>query len=177
MLDALEPIYNTLYDVIDTEAGVGLSAFERGFWYKVDCTQNLSLYPYAFLDQPETSEVKRIRNPAVFGYVVRIPLVVLTYNADQGALYFNERNMPDAKGAVEWAYDISQFVWNKYIGGLPFEAGERHWQVARWTLGPLQEPRLVKLRDFFKNPYIAGATVSFVFEVVEQGPLPVRAGG
>ena len=124
----------------------------------------MGLYPYAFLDQPETSEVKRVQSPAVFGYVVRVPLVVLTYNGDQGALYFNERNMPDAKGAVEWAYDIAQDIWNTYVGGFPFiPQSERHWDVVNWTLGPLQRPRLVELREFFQSPYIAGATVPFIF--------------
>ena len=75
MLDAVGHIYNTLFDVIETIAGTDFKTFDRGFWYKgEDCSQRIDLFPYAFLDQPETTPVVGVSNPTGYRYltVIRI---------------------------------------------------------------------------------------------------------
>ena len=177
MLDAVEPIYNSLFETIQTAAGSDFSSFERGFWYKEDCTQNVDAFPYAFLDQPETTQVRGVGNPSEYGYDIDILLVVLTYKSEQSGLYFNQTEEPQARGAVELVHQVAQSVWNHYIFGLPFQATSRDWSVVEWTLGPMRRPRLTELDDYFKSPYIAGASVPFIFSIQERGPLPAIAGG
>ena len=174
MLNALGPVYNTLFEIIHEIAGDDLGSFERGFWYKEDCTQEVDSFPYAFLDQPNTTEVQPVSSPLRFGYQIEILFVALTYKADQSGLYFNQTNAPQATGAVELVHSISQQVWDLYLGGLPFQPRPVEWRVINWTLGRVRRPNLPELDDYFKNKYVAGASIPFIFTVHEDSPLQQR---
>ena len=177
MLNAVEPIYNTLFTHIKRVAGSDLSTFERGFWFKEDCTQNIDAFPYAFLDQPETTPVEGIASPSLYRYEIHILLVVLTYKSDQSGLFFNQTLEPQARGAVELVHSIAQQVWDQDIFGMPLAPEPIDWDVEKWTLGPMRRPRLTELDDYFKNKYIAGASVDFIFTIQENGPDPANLGG
>ena len=164
MLTAVEPIYKTLFDTIN---GLGeLTTFEKGFWYKEDCTQRLDRFPYGFLHQPVTGRTQFVASPRVHQYHVEILLVILTYGADNAELFFG------ANGAVEIALRIANRMNDIYGYGLPFNPPLDGPQVLNWWVEDLDEAKMAELSEYFENPRFAGAQIPFIFEVEESTPLP-----
>lgn len=177
MLNAVEPIYNTLFDRIKRAAGSDLITFDRGFWFKDECKNDINAFPYAFLDQPETTRVEGIASPSLYRYELHILLVVLTLKGDQSGLFFNQTLEPQPPGAIGLVHSIAQQIFDEDIFGMPLAPEPVEWAVEQWTLGPMRRPRLTELDDYFKFTNIAGASVDFIFTIQENGPDPANLGG
>ena len=168
MLNSLMPIYETLYDSIVQVMGTDLPKFEKGF-----APDDLT-YPYMYLDQPAVSEPVDISNPNQYGYAVMVPLVVMTYSeGDVSKLFFNSDL--DKPGAFTLLQTVTNRMEASYSFGLPFSPTTDGWNVRRWRIGNVDRPRTPAVQDYLQNTYIAAVAVSFVFEVVENGPLPYNA--
>ena len=84
MATVKETIYNALDTVIRETGLIPDENFERGYWHKKDCTNPANL-PYAFLDQPDQTEMDNVLSPSGVGFEVSISLIAFTYNEDQGS--------------------------------------------------------------------------------------------
>lgn len=181
MWRAVEPIYETLFGVIETLAGEPnnpqatgtklFKSFDRGFWFREDCKHKLDEFPYAFLDQPTTTQIDEYQSPSVFQYDIDIPLFILIHKHKQSNLFFNETSDPDGPGVVELARSIGGEFYRLYKGGLPFQPPPIDWHVIRWTLGDMRRPRLAELTKYLDNDFIAGVEFPFIFRVRENGPI------
>jgi len=174
MLQSIGPIYNTLFEAIEgTQAAGGVMAtFERGFWYTEE--DELEQYPYGFLHQPSWSELEYHATPNQDRFQVYIELVILTKADTPGALFFPEtpRAEPTGKAAIELLIAIGKEISDQYTFGFPFVPIPEGWYVERWHFGPGGRPTHPVLQTYLDNPRIAGASVTFVFDVVVNGPLP-----
>lgn len=177
MLRSLNVLYETLYKLIKDNFGSELPKFDRGFRLKKDCMHKAEEFPYAFLDQPEPSQISGIRAPSIFKYTVEIRLIILTFSADPDRLFFSENSEVGKKDAVELAQLIAGTIFTNYNLGLPFEPEPTEWSNPRWTLGRIIRPRLTELNSYFQFPNIAGVSIPFLFDIQETGQLPVTARG
>lgn len=175
MLDGVQPIYDALFSSIQTIAGSDFARFERGYWYQEDCQYDINQFPYAFLDQPDTTARVAVGSPQQYQYLVIVRFVVLTFadGGDRQALFFNEGTTNTSPGSVELLHRIIHQLGEQYTFGLPFQpplpAGV---QVRSWTTGAMERPTMRELNEFWENPNISGTWVPLIFRVTEDGPIP-----
>ena len=172
MLRSLNVLYETLYNLIRTEFGGEFLQLDRGFRYTRDCMKDMRKFPYAFLDQPETSDIEPVKSPAVYEYTVQIDLVILSKSADDERLFFSENAETGKKDAVELAQLVAGTLFRRYVGGFNFNPSSTEWRISKWRLGRIVRPRLTELNNYFDFPNIAGASIPFIFTIHEQGSFP-----
>lgn len=174
MLNAVDDIFCTLYDTINTIAGSDFERFERGYWYQVDCEYDINQFPYAFLDQPDTTPRVAIGSPQRYQYLVIIRFVVLTFadGGDKQALFFNKGTTNTSPGSAELLLRIVNELGNLYTFGLPFATPPVDWKLRSWTTGAMERPTMRELNKFWEQPNISGTWVPLIFRVTEDGPIP-----
>ena len=169
-----------------TQPGI-IQTFDRGFWYKgEECVHQVEMFPYGFLDEPYWDEIENESFPMCFVYQIHIEMIILTMatDGDRKALFFpeTEGQAPHPQAAMELLLDIANDIREKYAHGLPFAPTPTPgtWNLQRWWTGAggrpfrYQRDNRRELDHYFQNPNIAGASVIFVFEVHENGPMPLR---
>ena len=173
MLHAIEPIYNTLFEVIEaTQAYSVLQTFERGFWYTSE--NELDQFPFGFLDEPSWTPMEYHASPTQDRYQVAIELVIMTFAEEPGALFFpaTPGAQPTGKAAIELLIAIGKEISDQYTFGLPFVPTPTDWRVSHWRFGRGGRPRHPVLETYLDNGRTAGASVDFLFDVIVDGPLP-----
>ncbi|MDE0685616.1 MAG: hypothetical protein OXI63_22030 [Candidatus Poribacteria bacterium] len=165
MLSSLQAIYETLYDSIVTVMGDDLPTFTKGFDPK-------SLdFPYMYLDRPRTTGIRDFSYPTQYQYEVIVPLVAMTSMEDDLSklLFSDDLTNP---GVFTLLQAVTDRMEASYGFGLSFTPTPMGWQSPRWSLGDVNDPDTPAVQRYLENPNIAGASVMFLFDVIEDGPLP-----
>ena len=194
MYRSLRRIYDTLYNVLDTEFGPEtddseLQTFNRGFFFQKG--QNpVNEYPLAFLEWGRVSDVEVNRAPEEYSYIVVYRLFYFIQTGGKECdlanqvFRFDPTDTSSPPGVGEFAEKVCNFFFSMHHTSRFSEAweypdnmdSETEWSILDLTVdasiitfSTVTDATLLSIRQFLEgNPDFRGIQINFSFRVRER---------